>query len=72
MVLLFAIYIGLGVHEQALGGIPLGFGIVVDDTLSELSSRFGMRECVIFNRMQCSTYIVTPNANPLSYSSLDE
>ena len=27
----FAIFIGWEVPEQALGGIPLGFGIVVED-----------------------------------------
>ena len=30
----------LGVSEQALGGIPLGFGIVVEDKPSELSYIF--------------------------------
>ena len=27
----FAIFMGFGEPEQALGGIPLGFGIVVED-----------------------------------------
>ena len=30
-------FVGLGVPEQALGGIPLGFGIIVEDKPSELS-----------------------------------
>ena len=33
----FTIFYRLGVPEQALGGIPLGFGIVVEDKPSELS-----------------------------------
>ena len=32
-----AVYTMLGVPEQALGGISLGFGIVVEDKPSELS-----------------------------------
>ena len=35
--MLFAIFIyRLGVPEQALSRIPLGFGIVVEDKISEL------------------------------------
>ena len=37
MALSFAIFIGLEVPEQAMGGIPLGFVIVVTDKPSELS-----------------------------------
>ena len=33
----FCNFCGLKVSEQALGGIPLGFGIVVEDKPSELS-----------------------------------
>ena len=33
----FCNFYRLGVPEQALGGIPLGFGIVIEDKLSELS-----------------------------------
>ena len=36
MALPFARFYRLGVPEQALGGIPLGFGIVVEDKPSEL------------------------------------
>ena len=32
-----SIFYRLGVPEQALGGIPLGFGIVAEDKPSELS-----------------------------------
>ena len=37
MALPFAKFYRLEVPEQALGGIPLGFGIVVEDKPSELS-----------------------------------
>ena len=37
MALTFVIFIGWKCPEQALGGIPLGFGIVVEDKPSELS-----------------------------------
>ena len=33
----FCNFYRLGVPEQALGGIPLGFGIIVEDKPSELS-----------------------------------
>ena len=36
----------LGVAEQALGGIPLGFGIVVEDKPSELSCIIMLNVCV--------------------------
>ena len=36
MALPFAIFNRLGEPGQALGGIPLGFGISVEDKLSEL------------------------------------
>ena len=35
----FTIFYRLEVSEQALGGIPLGFGIVVEGKPSELSCR---------------------------------
>ena len=37
MALPFAFFYRLGVPEEALGGILLGFGIVVEDKPSELS-----------------------------------
>ena len=44
----FALFIGLGVPEQALGGIPLHFGIVMEDKPSELSCNFVVVLTVIF------------------------
>ena len=38
MALPFAIFNRFGVPEQALGGIPLGFGIVVEDKPSEIET----------------------------------
>ena len=37
MIVPLALFVGWGVPEQAMSGIPLGFGIVVEDKPSELS-----------------------------------
>ena len=43
----FCIFYKLGVPEQALGGIPLGFGNVVEDKPSELSLVYKVKvQCI--------------------------
>ena len=37
----------MGVPEQALGGIPLGFGIAVEDKPSELSCSLDQLQLII-------------------------
>ena len=47
---------GIGVPEWALGWLPLGLGLVVEDEPSELSRSTR-------NRLHCTTHVVHPQSS---------
>ena len=54
-----SVFCRLGMPEQALGGIPLGFGIAVEDKLSELHVH---RHCTCNTLVHCSHVVSSISA----------